>query len=60
MDHTVAYMGPDTNTPLTFWALWGRGGLEGHRGPPGGVPGTPTYVSQNDPLVTLIILNTHM
>ena len=26
----------------------------------GGVPGTPTYVPQNDPLVALIISNTHM
>ena len=28
--------------------------------PGGGIPGTQTYVPQNDPLVTLIILNTHM
>ena len=36
-----------------------------HRGPCGGgsragVPGTLTYTPQNDPLVALIILNTHL
>ena len=40
----------------------GRGG-GGAWGGPGGhwaaVPGTPTHVPQNDPLVALIILNTH-
>ena len=39
----------DTNPPLDEL---GPGG--------GGRPGTPTYKPQNDPLVGLIILNTHM
>ena len=52
-----------TPTPpsLTFWALGGGGGfLGGLGGPPGRVLGTPTFIPQKDPLVALVILNTHM
>ena len=44
--------------PLTFWALGGGGSLGG----PGGLlgRGTPIYTPQNEPLVALVILNTHM
>ena len=44
-----------TNIPLNFLGpvLGGGGGL-------GGVPGTPTHIPQNDPLVALVILNTHV
>ena len=31
----------------------------GGEGAQWGVTGTPTYIPQNDPLVALIILNTH-
>ena len=50
--------------PLNFLGLGGGGGEGGSLGElgaaSGGVPGTPTYIPQNDPLVALIISNTHM
>ena len=47
--------GHNPNPLSTFWALGGGGG-----GSQDGVPGTPTYIPQKDPLVPLIILNTHL
>ena len=48
---------PGTDTPQTFWppkrCVWGGGSRAG-------VPGTPTYIPENDPLIALIILNTDM
>ena len=44
-------------SPPNFFGPVG-GGLKWPWG--GGVPGTPTYIPQNDPLVTLIILNTYV
>ena len=41
------------------WSIW-AGGEGGAGGRPAGVPGTPTYIPQNDPLIALIILNRHM
>ena len=52
--------------PPNFWAPLvgvGGGGPLGGGGRPVGGPGYPnihTYIHQNDPLVALIILNTHM
>ena len=47
----------------TFGGLEGGGGEVGRpvsrRGPQGGLVGTPTYIPQNDPHDTLIILNIH-
>ena len=60
---------PDPYPPLNFLGPVeggvGRGGgvLRGVGGAQwggGGVPGTPTNIPQNDPLVALIISNTHM
>ena len=52
-----AQVQPLTPTPLKHFAPL-KGGLGAGRG--GGVPGTPTYIPHNDPLLALIILNTHM
>ena len=41
--------------PKLFGPCLGGGGR-----PVGAVPGTPTYIPQDDPLVALIILNTHI
>ena len=53
---------PDTNNPPHLLGPVGDGG-PGGRGVLGGPPGWghgPTYISQNDPLVALIILNSRM
>ena len=51
-------MQPSTPTPLKhFGPLKGGWGVGGSRA---GVPGTPPHIPQNDPLVALIIWNTHM
>ena len=51
----LGWGGSETNltptTPSSFWALWEVGGRAE-------VPGIPTYIPQNNTLVTLIILNT--
>ena len=52
---------PDTNPPpppSTIWDL--LGGVPRGMGLGAGVPGTPTYIPQNDTLVALILLNTRM
>ena len=54
-----------TPAPLNFLGPVGAGVglgvlLGGGGGGGGGVPGTPTYMPQNDHLVALIILNTYM
>ena len=63
MAWVVFRLRPDTNhPPLTFWALGGQvGGWWGVLGGSGPrVPKRYTSVPQNDPLVALIIVNTHM
>ena len=60
----AAWLRPDTKTPPNLLGPVGGGGWVGFLGSSGGrragVPGTPTYIPQNDPLIALVILNTHM
>ena len=61
-----AQVQPPTARPLKhFGPMKGVGGWElgvlgGGGGGGAGIPVTPTYILQNNPLVVLIILNTHM
>ena len=52
--HVGRQVQPPTAAPPKHFGPLKRGGGRA------GLPGTPTYIHQNEPLVALIILNTHM